>query len=338
MAAKATKKKAKKSQWQVPPVVRRVFTFLAGPGRSFALGLLFTVILAEACLYLYRDVRDELLASSDYQVSMDDLDITPPPKWIRVDPRERAFGYLTIQGPLSIMDEDAVQRVAEAFQIHPWVKQVVCVRKYHPSRIHVELKYRQPVCMVYSVARGESRWLPVDAHGVWLPDDELDPQEARRYPKVVNIASSPVGLPGMPWRDEGVVGAAKIAAAFGPNWSELGLERIVPEVRSAKGKRAEYVYNLYTRQGQRIIWGSSPQKKPHGEPSTKDKIDRLRRYAASPGGLDAALRRRVLRLDQFNTTQTMEPVAATPNQQWQRAGGNRLMNVTGPDRRTGTEK
>ncbi|HLA85013.1 MAG TPA: hypothetical protein VJL29_09475, partial [Thermoguttaceae bacterium] len=122
--------------------------------------------------------------------------------------------------------------------------------------------------------------------------------------------STPVGLPGMPWRDDRVLGAAQIAAVFGEGWSELGLHRIVPTGQATLGPRTEYVYDLYTRQGTRILWGLSPRTKTAGEPLAKEKIARLRQYAATCGSLDAAGTATPLDVQHPDAPHALDPVAA----------------------------
>lgn len=281
-------KKSKKKSWSLPPIIRKPLGFLVGPGRSFALALLAVAVVAGSFAVAWHKVAPNLLAADQYQVTADRLDIPPLPPWIRTDPRPWVIDYLTLKGPLSIMDDDAAQRVADAFKLHPWVEQVARVTKHHPAQIRVELIYRQPVCMVVCPIRGKEQFTPVDAHGVWLPGDDVDPRHAAEYPIVLGITSPPVSLPGMPWGDQRIAEAAAIAAAFGAAWNELHLHQIVFAGRVEASSRIHNTYDLYTRNGRRILWGRASRSNTAGEASTEDKIARLRQHAAAHGGLDAA--------------------------------------------------
>ena len=90
-------------------------------------------------------------ASSLYRLRLEQVHITPPPPWIDCDIRGEVFRDGSLDGPVSILDDDLAARIAAAFKLHPWIAQVRRVRKLTPAAVDVELVYRQPVCMV---ARG----------------------------------------------------------------------------------------------------------------------------------------------------------------------------------------
>jgi hypothetical protein len=131
-----------------PMPVRKLVAFLWGPGRMWTLAILMVAALAGACYGVFRAIGDEILASDQYQVTADRIEITPLPRWIQSDVRGEVFHSINLNGPLSIMNPDATKRVADAFSLHPWVAGVIRVSKRHPAQIRVELKYRRPVCMV----------------------------------------------------------------------------------------------------------------------------------------------------------------------------------------------
>ncbi|NLE39990.1 MAG: hypothetical protein GX621_18385 [Pirellulaceae bacterium] len=271
----AAKKRTKTtSVAAIPALLGRVM------GISLGVMVLAVGILVATTFILWREVGDDLLASDDYQVAAEDIEISPLPDWIRTtDVRAQVFNYL---GPVSIMDKNAAERVANAFRLHPWVERVVRVSKHHPSEIRVELEYRRPVCLV-QVSNDEV--LPVDVRGVWLPGTDFDPldrDEPAPYPILVGITSGPVAGVGDCWGDERVVGAAEIAAEFGETWRELDLDRIVAIGQT----RQDYGYVLVTRRGTRVVWGGSPRTGDEGTTPAATKIERLRRYVIAHGSLE----------------------------------------------------
>ena len=149
----------------------------------------------------------------------DRVEITPIPDWIHTDIREEAFRDASLDEPLSILDENLVERIARAFSLHPWVEEVRRVRKRHPARLEIDLVYRRPVCMVV-VPDGMHT---VDIEGVLLPADHFPPVEAMQYPRLRGVETTPTS-PGTRWRDVRVIEAAEIAAAFGDVWQELRLD------------------------------------------------------------------------------------------------------------------
>ena len=162
-----------------------------------------------------------------YRVTADDVEITPLPPWIHSDVRGEAIRGITLRGSMSVMDDKLTQRIADAFGLHPWVAKVVGVRKFHPSRVKVDLEYRRPVLMVEVPVPGGVGLLPVDVQGAWLPSGDFSPIEANGYPRLAGITSSPVGR----WervgatrgwgrgadrrRDRAGLGCARFAADFG---------------------------------------------------------------------------------------------------------------------------
>ncbi len=262
-----------------------------GPGRSLLLGVLAAALLATAVTMMWREVGEQVLSSDDYIVSAEDLDITALPPWIHTDIAAQAFECLqTSGGRLSIMDDDAVERVAKAFSLHPWVKRVLRVSKHHPARIRVELEYRRPACMVMvKAADGSDGLCPVDTQGVYLPTADFSSPEARRYPWLTGFhTTAPAGGAGHHWGDERVVGAAEIAAAFLEDWTKLGLERIEPVVPERSAYQGVYDYLLFTRGGTKIIWGRPPGSELPSEAAAADKIARLKEFAEVRGSLDGS--------------------------------------------------
>lgn len=257
--------------------------------------LLATVLLAAAGggLYaLWQYVGPHVQNDPQYLLSADRIEITPPPPWVRADVKGEVLRDASLELPLAIFDEpDApplTQRLAEAFALHPWVAKVQRVSKLHPARVHVELVYREPVCMV-EVPGG---LYPVDIESVVLPTGDFllnkhSRLEALRYPRVAQIGSLPVGPAGTRWGDPWVAGAARLAAVLRQDWEALGLARIVPATNAAdEGSPANLAFDLHTTLGRTVRWGRPPGEEPAGEPPAEEKLDRLRRYAARYGSLD----------------------------------------------------
>jgi hypothetical protein len=270
--------------------------------------MLIVLVLAglffSAWYLVWKSVRPSVLGAVEFRVGPGQVEITPTPKWINSDIRAEVFREPSLNGPLSIMDDDLVDRIANAFSLHPWVAKVRSVKKQHPVTgaadqtpvsVKVELDYRRPVCMV-EVPGG---LLPVDAEGVLLPSADFSPIEAGRYPRLVDVDRKPAGPPGQRWADARVIGGAEIAVAVGPAWDALKLQRIAPlppagaaglgfanVVEGDSGRRGEYTFCLITRGGTRIFWGYPPGANAPGELPAAEKIARLQRYQADHDTLD----------------------------------------------------
>jgi hypothetical protein len=261
--------------------LRQFVSFVTGPGRWAAIGMLLVAAFLAGWYLVWRQVGGRVLTSREYLLGPQGVEITPPPSWIRTDVRGEVFRNASLDGPLSIMDDSLTERIAAAFSLHPWIAKVQRVTKYHPAHVRVEVEYRRPVLMV-EVAGGV---LPVDARGVLLPSGDFSPVERSRFPRLVGVNTSPMGTAGERWGDARVVGAAEIAALLRPAWDELKLDAIVPSA-SPSGAGDDFVYSLYTRGRTQIIWGRAPGVPAAGESSAAEKAAKLKEYATAHGTLD----------------------------------------------------
>jgi hypothetical protein len=253
------------------------------------LGILLAVGVIGGPYLAWQKLKPRILASLEYRVGPEQVEITPPPKWIHSDVRAEVFRDPSLPSPLSLVDDKLAEEIAKAFASHPWVAKVRQVRKRHPSSsnpaaVQVDLVYRQPVCMV-EVPRGV---LPVDGEGVVLPSEDFSPIEATRYLLLMIGANQVPDLsPGQHWADAKVVGGAEIAAVLGPVWEAMRLKQIVP-LPAAAGAAAnrEPLFALFTQRGTRILWGYAPGANMLGEPSAAEKVARLQRHLAIHDTLD----------------------------------------------------
>jgi hypothetical protein len=259
------------------------------------LGIALAVGVIGGPYLAWRKLKSRILSSPEYRVGPEQVEITPAPAWIHSDIRAEVFRDPSLDGPLWLTDDNLTEQIATAFSLHPWVAKVTRVTKRHPTStnptaVKVELVYRQPVCMV-EVPGGV---LAVDAEGVLLPSEDFSPIEATRYPRLVGTDQKPTGPPGRRWADARVVGGAEIAAALGPAWEVMRLQRIVPlaagaadhSVDQSDRRAREPIFALFTRAGTQVLWGYAPGANMLGEPSAAEKVARLQHYLAVHDTLD----------------------------------------------------
>jgi hypothetical protein len=236
---------------------------------------------------VWQQIRGQVAASDDYRLTPQEIEITPPPPWVRGDVKAEALRSAGIDGPLSILDDDLVQKIQTAFSLHPWVANVVRVSKQHPAHVDVELTYRRPVAMVEVHENGSDGLYPVDIDGVLLPSNDFSPLEARSYPRLAGVESSPLGAVGSRWGDPVVAGGARIAAALSAHWAEWKLWSIrwlKPATGSDASAPADF--DLITGAGQAIHWGAAPANEPPGEPTADQKIAQIKTFVDQHGSLD----------------------------------------------------
>ena len=106
------------------------------------------VFAAVATSFLWSRFRGEVLSGAGFRLTEDSFEVTQQPPWIaatNVTSEAMVSGNL---GALNLRQPDLTVRVGQAFAMHPWIRKVNHVTKRYPSRILVDVAYRQPVAMV----------------------------------------------------------------------------------------------------------------------------------------------------------------------------------------------
>ncbi len=283
------KKKAAKSTESVaaPPASAKKRSWIFRPR---------TLMLAAACGFglIAMPVLLRRLPSledrPEYVVTASEVTISPPPRWIPENLVQQVCERAGISDSESLHDPELTLRIAAAFTSHPWVDQVVSVRKSFPARIHVDVVYREPVAMV----RGIDGHYPVDRNGVLLPARDFSVTDVAQYPVIERVSSVPMGKLGESWGDPAVTGAAELAAVLNEDrqdgtswWKELELASILVPQRVALTEDVEELqFELKTNGGSQILWGRGPGSQHPGELSVSQKVERLDRLHRDYGSFD----------------------------------------------------
>jgi hypothetical protein len=227
----------------------------------------------------------DLSQRDEYVLPATQIEITRPPHWVPHNLVEQVVENANLPARLALLDKGLVGEIAEAFQLNPWIEDVVSVQKSYPAKVVVVLNYRRPVAMV-EVRLRQGRY-PIDSHGVLLPPQDFSVADTRSYPTVTGVVSTPQGPAGTEWGDKVVEGAAELAAELAPHWKKFGLvEIIAPRTVDDHERIDEGVYMLLAKGGSRIVWGHAPGTSHPGELTTKQKIGRLDQYVTKFGGFD----------------------------------------------------
>jgi hypothetical protein len=251
----------------VEPAAGGTFAEFVSARRS-GLGAAAVVLAALAAgAVLWSRIGDVVLWRDDAILRPEMVELVGVAPWVKSDIKTEALRTASLDGGVPIGDPELPNRLARAFDTHPWVKQVVSVKPRHPAAAVVEVLCREPVAMV-SVKGG---LLAVDAEGVVLPSGDFTAESAADYPRITGIDSSPQGPEGSSWGDMAVEEAAAVAVVIGPEWKSLGLVDCRPKV--ASGARA---WELVGPDGQVILFGSAPGQEREGEPSAAAKVARLK--------------------------------------------------------------
>jgi hypothetical protein len=242
--------------------------------RRAGLGAIAVVLAAVAAgALVWSRVGDQVLWREDSLLTPAMIEVRGIAPWVTSDLKAEALRNASLDGGLPIGDPELANRLARAFDTHPWVRQVVRVEARHPAAATVEIACREPVAVV--AVKGGT--LAVDAEGVVLPSADFSPEAAAHYPRIVGIDSSPQGPEGSRWGDPLVEQGAALAALIGPEWKSLGLVECRP-----RGPREARSWELLGPESQIIVFGSTPGQERDDEPSTAARIARLKGLVGQP--------------------------------------------------------
>lgn len=251
--------------------------------------LLLLVALGVGANFAWRRSAPTVARHSQYVLTAEGIEITPPPPWIRSDIKSQVLRDAGLIGTVSVLDdwETLSRRVTDAFEFHPWVASVERITKRLPAALEIELNYRRPIAAVESNDGDGLTFLPIDALGVRLPERDLTEAECRYLPRISGVTGRP--LVGDVWTDPRVTGGARLIASLADVWQQLKLVEIVAVLRSTTNDQsARYTFELVTTGGTRIVWGAPPgEETSAGELSCEEKRTRLLDYAQQHGQLDS---------------------------------------------------
>jgi hypothetical protein len=212
------------------------------------------------------------------------IQVTEPPEHVRSNIVKAVYRDTAMES-LSLLDRQAAAKIASAFSMHPWVRNVSGVRKLPGGAIDVRLEYRVPVAMVHVFKPDpndkSSYFLPVDGEGVLLPTSEFSPADTRRFIHIeVPHTYSTNAFVGSPFGDTRVEYAARIAQWVQPFRAQAGLLSvgILGDPRQTDIPQ----YEIIKQDGTRFPWGSPPGFELPGELTASMKLRAL--LADSMGG------------------------------------------------------
>lgn len=254
---------------------------LGGTRGRLVIGLVIAIGIIAGLRAAWDRWGEPSLADKAYQLTADEIIVTPQPAWIHGDVKAEVIRDARLTD-LNLRDRQLLDKLTRAFALHSWVAEVKRVEKAYPARVTIDLVYRQPVAMVEIRSGEKPGLLFIDAQSVVLPSEDFAVAQTREFLRISAGDVLPTGVYGTEWGSRRILGAAQVAAAWGDRWKPLGLYRIVVK----EDPNAEPVYELHTRGEGRAIWGRAPGDEAPGEPSAEEKIAHLTQVVKQHGPLD----------------------------------------------------
>jgi hypothetical protein len=255
------------------PVRGSALGVFLGRRRTGLLALAIVVAAGAGVAWLWRQYGEPVIWAGDNLLEPARIEVRGVAPWVRADVKAEALKAASLDRGLPLTDPDLANRLARAFDTHPWVRRVIDVRLIHPPAAVVEIVCREPAAMV-AVKGG---LLAVDAEAVVLPSNDFSPEIAAQYPRLTGIESSPQGPEGSRWGDAVVEEGAAVASVIGPDWKALGLVEYKPVIEAGVRR-----WSLVGPDAQTIRFGSAPGHEREGEPSAALKAAALRKLVGQP--------------------------------------------------------
>ncbi|KAA1262330.1 hypothetical protein LF1_48940 [Rubripirellula obstinata] len=241
-----------------------------------ALSILWPAILILGGYLAWHRWGAQHVAAGLGGVRAEAIQVTEPPMYVRSDVINSVYNDTAMSG-LSLMDRSATSKIAAAFSMHPWVRDVLSVRKLPGGVVDVRLDYRLPVAMtrVYKpqYASSEKYYLPIDGEGVLLPSEEFARSETRDFIHIEIPGVDSNNRPGTKFGDRRVEAAAALAEILKPfrEQAEIRSIQVVGDSRFNDVPQLE----IETTDGRRFAWGNPPGLEAPGEATAEMKVQTL---------------------------------------------------------------
>lgn len=262
--------------------------------------LLATVLIVGTAIFSWERYKNRILPPERYQLTADNLQLSPQPSWTSPDLQMMILGDQRDQDyqPRSIMDTALVPTVANALQSVGWVEKIDQIRK-SKNGLDVELTYRHPVGMVEINAttmppasfKGKKAVnLHIDRQGVVMAGPHSERPGDHLLISIGNPMYMEQLLSWSQWQDVRVQGAAKIGEALQGRWKQLGFYRLTTFRSRANAHDQRIPFQLWTEPGRKyrvhLIWGNPPGEEMANEASAAEKLLAIEQYVQANGTFD----------------------------------------------------
>lgn len=261
--------------------------------------LLATGLTIFGAIKLWEQYQHKILATEDYRLTPEKIDITPPPAWAHADLQQVVLSASSEKAAATILDTNLVAKTANAFRTVGWVEQVERVEK-NADGLNVQLRYRQPAAVVELNRTNIPGWpakqaaevMPVDRLGTVMPGELVQHLRLPRISVFQPVAHNQL-VTWTTWPDERIVEAAEILAAIGPQAEQLGIYRITTRRVPGRTDHGRFPFELWPTSGTQVIWGSGIGSETINEASAQQRLQALVEYVRQHGPLNTLPKQRI---------------------------------------------
>ena len=198
--------------------------------------LVAAVLIIGTAIFSWERYKNRILPPQQYQLTSENLQVSPQPSWTSPDLRTMILGGQREQDyqPKSIMDTALVPTVANTLQSVGWIENIDSIQKSKHG-LDVQLTFRRPVGMVEINAmtiapeafKGKKAVnFHIDRQGVVMAGPHSEQPGDHLLISIGNPMYMDELLAWSQWQDVRVQGAAKISEALQNRWKALGFYRL----------------------------------------------------------------------------------------------------------------
>ena len=259
---------------------------LLHPGLWF---LVATCVMIGAAINVWETRRNHLVDVQKFDLGAQQITITNQPTWMAKDLRNVILDE--IQSPANLLNEHLVANTARVLEENPWIESVQRVEK-GATGLRIDLSYRIPVAVV-DFHQSDRRQIPVDRLAVVM-DQKITQSAGMDGLMHISVPRPEKTQPEtwQVWNDARVQEAAKICAFLNQEAASLELFRVVNYGQRASTAGAQKPYEVWTKNGVKIVWGAAPGQEPAGEASAAEKLQAIQQFVVKEGPLTKMDRRK----------------------------------------------
>ena len=259
---------------------------LLHPGLWF---LVATCVMIGGAINIWETRRSDLVDVQKFELGSEQITINQQPDWMDEDLRNVILNE--IQSPANLLNEHLVANTARVLAENPWIERVDRVEK-GAAGLRIDLSYRIPVAVV-DFHQSDRRQVPVDRSAMVMDQKITKSVDIDRLmhisiprPEKTQPATWQV------WNDARVQEAAKICEFLNQEAASLELYRVVNYEMKSGGATAKKPYEVWTKNGVKIVWGAAPGHEPAGEATAAEKLQAIQQFVVKEGPLSKMDRRK----------------------------------------------